>query len=98
MKRFYLTRQSSRPPVREGWPSGSQIRLSDDETLTFEFQDQNGNEIGVKLDGETGELQLGGWNSDGDWVELIAMHPCSTPGCNYPDNHASPFRLDQRSP
>lgn len=95
MKLFNLTRRSRQQNSESGL-SGSQIRLGNDEELIFEFTDQFGNSLGVKLKGESGKLELGGWDSTGGWVSLVPMTPCTHAGCQYPDNHTSPFPLNQR--
>lgn len=95
MKKFRLSQTKARPAGSYDWPGVSQIRLSEDEKVICSFTDEDGNRLGVLLNGATGNFELGGWDSQGNWVTLIPMIPCTTPGCKYPDNHCSPFNLDQ---
>lgn len=95
MKKFMLAMSKARPASSYDWPGVSQLRLSEDEEIIYTFVDENSNRLGLKLSGATGNFELGGWDEQGNWVTLIPMLPCTTPGCKYPDNHCSPFALDK---
>jgi hypothetical protein len=90
-----LSQTTGRPASSYSWPGVSQIRIGQDEKVVYTFVDENNNRLGILLDGATGNFELGGWDSQGNWVSLIPMLPCTTPGCKYPDNHCSPFTLNQ---
>lgn len=98
MKKFLLTRRNSRPESKDNWPSGSQIRLGQDEDVLYTFISPQNERLGVRLNGADGNIEVGGWDEKGGWTKLVPMVPCPMPTCQYLDNHASIFPLDQHQP
>lgn len=69
--------------------------LSEDQQVLYRFENDRGDQLAVILNGETGNIEVAGFDADGDLVTLIPMMPCTFTNCKYPDNHTQPFALDQ---
>lgn len=57
-------------------------------------KDDHGNQLGIQFN-DDGTFTLGGWNADGEWVELRVATPCADGHCQMPDRHLTKFALDQ---
>ena len=57
------------------------------------IEDGNGNKLGIQFNPDD-TFSIGGWNEDGEWVDLEPRAECEVPTCK-DSGHTRPFPLNQ---
>lgn len=65
----------------------------EDESVKYVFESPAGQQLLVEMLGN-GNLRIGGWNREGEWIELSTIEPCVLATCRSP-KHGRFFSLDQ---
>lgn len=69
-------------------------RDQDDDLPLVVFMSDTGQQLGVQFNTETGDIEVGGWDQAGEWVDLVVRQACQIKRC-YDPSHTVAFPLDQ---
>ena len=85
---FRVTRMGAGQPYKT-----KSYAPTEEERVFYEFLSPAGERLGVQLNPD-GTITVGGWDEDGEWIELKIRRPCLAGSCREV-GHTVPFRLNQ---